>query len=137
MKPINKTPAARVDYIDDVIIITSYKGDVVNLSPSFVTKIYLCRYEDPAQDEEFFILLGKERFWIIGPFVEHMLDSLYTFRDRHPEIPCCEIIVHCIPWKLREPGFCKLRLFPIAGLGCFPIRDFPCHTSRGEENAIL
>ncbi|MDR3056257.1 MAG: hypothetical protein LBU53_12795 [Zoogloeaceae bacterium] len=117
-----------VDYREDTLHITTYDASIVDLSAASIMQINCCQYDDPLQDEEFFILFVSEQFWLIGPFVKHALGAIYALRDKHPEIPWRKMVVHRMPWKLREPGCFGLRLFPIAGLGVFPMSDLPART---------
>jgi hypothetical protein len=60
--------------------------------------------------------------------VQQALPVMEALRDTHPEIPWREMLVHYLPWKLRDPGCFGLRLFPVAGLGIFPMCELPAHT---------
>lgn len=116
----------RVDYIQDHLELSSKTG-TVRIEPEAILRIDRCEMEDPIHqgDEAFHILHGAQTFWLIGPFIPGALAALNDLCAAHPQIPQTEVLVRSLPRKLRTPGMLGLRLFPVAGLGAFPLTDLP------------
>ncbi|WP_157666643.1 hypothetical protein [Bordetella genomosp. 13] len=109
-----------VDYSDDRLKLV--RGAITRSMPaSEITQIDFCTMDDEIHhgDEDFYIVHGKARFWIMGPFVAGAGRAIDDLVRTHPDIPRRDMAVENMPWKLRSPGALGLRLFPVAGLGEF------------------
>ena len=116
----------RVDYSENHLEVTSQAG-VARIEPGEIEMVDECQMEDQIHhgDEAFHILHGSQRFWLVGPFIDGALGAINRFCTAHPDIPRRRVLIRSLPWKLRAPGLLGLRLFPIAGLGEFPLADLP------------
>ena len=111
---------ARLDYTDDTLRIT--QGDsTVSVETSSIVQVHGCQMADQVHhgDETFHLIRLADAFWLIGPMVEGGLGAVTTLLKDHPEIATTRSTVERIPWKMRAPGMLGLKLWPIAGLGCY------------------
>ena len=121
-----------VAYVNGELHITYRKG-VATVSPSSILQLNTCLLSQCAPDlsgavDEFYILIQAQQFWRIGPLIHGAIPAIDALTRAHPEIPRWEMHLHKLPWHLRAPSCLGLRLFPDAGLGCFPLKALPAHT---------
>lgn len=116
----------RVDFVDGALLFT-LTSSVSRLDARDIGLIDYCQMEDAAHqgDEEFHIVHSGQRFWLIGPFVDGALAAIKALRESRPSIPTRRVVVHALPRRLRAPGVLGLRLFPVPGLGEFPLAALP------------
>lgn len=117
---------SRVDYSENHLEFASKTG-VARIETSEIEMVDECQMEDPVHhgDEAFHIIHGSQRFWLVGPFIDGALGAINRLCAAHPDIPRRRVLIRSLPMKLRAPGLLGLRLFPIAGLGEFPLADLP------------
>ena len=126
--------ADRVDYSGDSLVIDC-GGRMFTIDPSAIERIHDCEMADPVHhgDERFHILKLSDSFWLLGPLVDGALGAMDALVADNPHIPIVPGSVQRLPWRMRERGPLGLRLFPIAGLGRFPLSDLRCLAVTGDE----
>ncbi len=116
----------RVDYTDGHLQVVRH-GTTYFLPVTDIVRIDVCHMADPLShgDETFHMVHGRDNYWLIGPFIAGACGALRALLAEHPATPVREVAVVSLPWRMREPGFLRLRLFPIAGLRRFASNDLP------------
>ncbi|WP_157666642.1 hypothetical protein [Bordetella genomosp. 13] len=97
-----------------------------------VEKVDVCTMDDQIHhgDDVFHIVHGKARFWILGPTIGVSYSAIKSLLTDHPNIPCRDMAVISLPWRLRGSAILGVRLFPIAGFGEFPLSRLPKMSGR-------
>ena len=119
-----------------VELVVTQAGTTTRIPALDVVRILYCRMEDEVAqgDEEFHILICHQRFVLIGPFAAGGLSTISNLRAARPDIPTAIAKVQSLTRKLRKPGALGLRLFPVPGVGVFPISDLPTLAVEGNTD---
>ncbi|MCV0394039.1 MAG: hypothetical protein K5872_19025 [Rhizobiaceae bacterium] len=111
----------RLDYRDGTLLAETPRFRHV-VPGTAVTGIIECRMADPINhgEEPFHIVTTADEIVVAGPFVDGALGAVEALSRQRPGIRRGHRLVRNIPYRFREPGFLRLRLFPIAGLVVAP-----------------
>ncbi len=116
----------RIEYSDDELRLY-WRQKSWTMPVAEITRIDICVMADPIHhgDETFHIVRGASRFWLLGHNLYSGGAVVERLQTEHPEIPCCDMAVFNLSWRLRGAPILGIRFFPIPGVGEFPLKALP------------
>jgi hypothetical protein len=101
------------------------RGSIARVEPSAIVQVHECQMADQVHhgDETFHLIRLVDAFWLFGPMIDGALGAVTALLKNQPGVATARSTIERIPRRMRDPGKLGLRLWPIAGLGCYPLAE--------------
>ncbi len=122
-----KPEVNHVEYLGNSLKLYIKNAEIASIPVNDIVQIDICTMDDQVHhgDDVFHLVRGKSSFWLLGPTIGVSYAAINALLADHPDIPCRDMAVISLGWRLRGSAILGIRFFPIAGFGEFPLSDLP------------